>query len=207
MRKDLCELVFIIDKSGSMNGLESDTIGGFNSNIEAHKKLGGDVRVTTALFDNEYELLHDRIDIQAISPMTGEQYQVGGMTALLDAVGETVHKIRKVQKQTAEEFRAEKVIVVIITDGQENSSSEYKQADIQKLIEHQQKKYGWQFLFLGANIDAFSEASNLGIPLDHALNYAADRVGVGFAWASVGASTAMLRKGKKVKMAKLSSST
>ena len=205
MKKDLCELVFILDKSGSMSGLESDTIGGFNANIETHKKVGGDVRVTTALFDNNYELLHDRIDIQAISLITTEQYQVGGMTALLDAIGETIHKIRKVQKQTAEEFRAEKVIFVIITDGQENSSQEYKHADIKKLIEHQQKKYGWEFLFLGANIDAFDEARNLGIPIDHALNYVADRAGVGFAWASVGASTAMLRKGKKVKMTKLSS--
>jgi uncharacterized protein YegL len=191
--------VFILDKSGSMSGLESDTIGGFNANIEIHKKLGGDVRVTTALFDNNYELLHDRIDIQAINPMTDEQYQVGGMTALLDAIGETVHKIRKVQKQTAEEFRAEKVIFVIITDGQENSSKEYKHADIKKLIEHQQKKYGWEFLFLGANIDAFDEARNLGIPLDHALNYVADRAGIGVAWASVGTSTSMLRKGKKVR--------
>ena len=200
MKKDFCELVFILDKSGSMSGLEDDTIGGFNANIESHKKLGGDVRVTTALFDNNYELLHDRIDIQAINPMTADQYQVGGMTALLDAIGETVHKIRKVQKQTTEAFRAEKVIFVIITDGQENSSKEYKYADINKLIEHQQKKYGWEFLFLGANIDAFDEARNLGIPLDHALKFDANHAGVGSAWASIGISTANIRKGKKVKM-------
>ena len=203
MKKEFCELVLILDKSGSMSGLESDTIGGFNANIDSHKKLGGDVRVTTVLFNDQYELLHDRIDIQAINPMTTEQYQVGGTTALLDAVGETIHKIRNVQKQTADEYSASKVIFVIITDGQENASREYKHADIKKLIEHQQNKYGWEFIFLGANIDAFANARTLGIPIDHALNYAADHVGLGFAWAAVGTSTMMLRAGKKVKMKKL----
>jgi uncharacterized protein YegL len=200
MKKDSCELVFILDKSGSMSGLESDTIGGFNSNLKIHRELGGEVRVTTVLFDNEYELLHDRIDIQAIAPMTDKEYQVGGMTALLDAVGMTIHKLRKVQKQTAEDFRAEKVILVIITDGAENSSREYSYNDIRKLIEHQQQKHGWDFIFLGANIDAFEEAGRLGIPLDHASGYVASSVGVSAAYDMSARSTAMLRQGKKIKM-------
>jgi uncharacterized protein YegL len=200
MKKDSCELVFILDKSGSMSGLESDTIGGFNANLKAHKELGGDVRVTTVLFNDQYELLHDRIYIQAVAPMTEKEYQVGGMTALIDAVGETVRKLRKVQKQTAEEFRAEKVIFVIITDGQENSSREYRYADIKKLIEHQQKKYGWEFLFLGANIDAFDEADKLGIVADHAANFVANPAGVGAAWGATAISTVILRQGGNVKM-------
>jgi len=201
MKKDSCELVFILDKSGSMSGLESDAIGGFNANIEAHKKEKGEVRVTTVLFSSEYELLHDRIDIQAIKPMTEAQYQVGGMTALLDAVGETIHKIRNVQNQSPEEFKAEKVIFIIITDGEENSSREYKQADIKKLITHQQEKHGWSFLFLGANIDAFAEAQSLGIHADHALNFASSSAGVAHAYESASLSSMGLRRGKKVKMA------
>jgi uncharacterized protein YegL len=207
MKKDSCELVFILDKSGSMSGLESDTIGGFNANLETHRKLGGEVRVTTVLFDDKYELLHDRIDIQAIAPMTEKEYQIGGGTALLDALGETVHKIRKVQKQTAEEFWAEKVIFVIITDGEENSSRKYKYADIKKLIEHQQRKHGWEFLFLGANIDVFAEADKLGIPLEHSYGYTADSAGLRDAYGVTSFSSAAIRQGKKVKMADYLSGT
>lgn len=206
MKANSCELVFIIDKSGSMNGLETDTIGGFNSNLKSHKDLGGDVRVTTVLFNNEYQLLHDRIEINAIEPMTEKQYQVGGMTALLDAVGETIHKIHNVQKNTAEEFRAEKAIFVIITDGAENSSSEYRQKDIKKMISHQQTKYGWEFIFLGANMDAFDEADKLGISADHAMNFVADSVGVETAWAATACTTALLRRGVKIKMKDIFSS-
>ena len=201
MKKDACELVFIIDKSGSMSGLESDTIGGFNANIEAHKKLEGDVHVTTVLFNDKYKLLHDRIDLKGICPMTTNQYQAGGMTALLDAVGETINKIRNVQKQTSEEFRSDKVIFVIITDGQENSSHEYKYKDIKKLIEHQQQIYGWKFIFLGANIDAFVEAGKLGIPLENASGFVADHAGVGKAWRLSKCSTLGVRQGKKIKIA------
>jgi uncharacterized protein YegL len=207
MKVDSCELVFILDKSGSMSGLERDTIGGFNANLKTHRELGGEVRVTTVLFDDKYELLHDRIDIQGVAPMTEKEYQIGGGTALLDAIGETVHKLRKVQKQTAEEFRAEKVIFVVITDGQENSSREYGYGDIKKLIEHQQKKYGWEFLFLGANLDVTAEAGRLGIPLDHAAGYTATSAGVGEAWELSSATSVMLRKGKKVKMAQVSALT
>ena len=200
MKKDSCELVFILDRSGSMSGLESDTIGGFNANLKTHRDLGGEVRVTTVLFDHEYELLHDRIDIQAIAPMTEKEYQVRGNTALLDAIGETVHKLRNVWKQTAEEHRAEKVIFVIITDGQENASRAYSYEKIKSLIEHQQKKYGWEFLFLGANMDAFAEAGKLGIPVDHAAGYQANSIGIGIAYETAAMSSVMLRQNKKISM-------
>ena len=194
MSTNKSELIFVLDKSGSMNGLESDTIGGFNSTIEAHKKLGSDVRVTTVLFDTNIELLHDRIDIEALSPLTTEQFQVGGMTALLDAIGVAIHKIRNVHKQTAPNHQPEQVIVVIITDGHENSSKEYLRKDIKKLIKHQQDKYGWEFLFLGANIDAVSEADSLGIHRDSSVQYDATAMGVALAWKQVTSYTANRRK-------------
>ena len=206
MKKDSCELVFIVDKSGSMSGLESDTIGGFNANLKARKDLGVEVRITTVLFSNEYELLHDRLDIQAVSPLTEKEYQVGGGTALLDAVGKTIHKIRKVQKQTKEEFRSEKVIFVIITDGDENSSHKYSYENIKMLIEHQREKHGWEFVFLGANVDAFTEARKLGISRDNAAEFAANHIGVGNAWAASTVFTGFLRQGKKVRLEDILSS-
>jgi hypothetical protein len=190
-----------------MSGLESDTVGGFNANLKAHRDFGGEVRVTTALFDHEYELLHDRLDIQAVAPMTEKDYQVRGRTALLDAVGETVNKIRKVQKRQSEEFRAEKIIFVIITDGYENSSREYGYDDIRKLIKHQQTKHGWEFIFLGADVDAFAEAGKLGIPSEHASGFAHDHAGVDVAWGMSIASTVALRRGKNIRMTDFSSST
>ena len=205
MKKDSCELVFIIDKSGSMSGLEGDTLGGFNANLEAHKKLGGQVRVTTALFDTDYHLLHDRLDIEAVAPMTDKEYQVGSSTALLDAVGATIHKIRAVQRHSAEEHRAEKVIFVIITDGQENSSRAYTYSDIKKLIEHQQHKHGWEFIFLGANMDVFSEADKLGISRDFTSAYAATGAGVQDAWKYSSDTSLGLRTGKRIKREDVSS--
>ena len=157
MKKGFTELVFILDRSGSMGGLESDTIGGFNAMLEKQRKLDGECRITTVLFDNRYELLHDRIDIRAVSPMTEREYQVGGSTALLDAMGRTIQKMVNVQKSTAEEYRAENVMFVIITDGEENSSREYSAQKVKAMIE-QEKKYGWEFIFLGANIDAVETA-------------------------------------------------
>ena len=136
------ELVFILDKSGSMAGLESDTIGGFNSMLEKQKKVDGECHITTVLFDNRYELLHDRIDIRAVSPMTEKEYQVGGSTALLDAIGRTIHKLASVQKNTAEEYRSESVIFVIITDGAENTSREYSAAKVKAMIKEEKTKYG-----------------------------------------------------------------
>lgn len=177
MKTNLTELVFILDKSGSMGGLESDTIGGFNSMLRKQKEAEGECRITTVLFDNRYELLHDRIDINAVSEMTDEQYQVGGMTALLDAIGRTIHKIVLVQKNTAEEYRAEKVIFVIITDGAENASKEYTSKKVKKQIEQQKEKYGWEFVFLGANIDAVETAGRFGISADRAIDYVPDGKG------------------------------
>lgn len=177
MKKDLTELVFILDKSGSMSGLESDTIGGFNSLLRQQQEVKGRCHITTVLFDHGLELLHDRIDIRAVSPLTDRDYRVGGTTALLDAVGHTVHKISRAQKHTAEAYRVEKVMVVIITDGQENASRSYSPAQVQQLITHQQQKYGWEFVFLGANIDAAGLAAHFGIGADRALDYLADSQG------------------------------
>lgn len=178
MKKGLTELVFILDKSGSMGGLETDTIGGYNTMLTKQQVLEGDCRITTVLFDNNYELLHDRIDIRAVSPITEKEYAVGGTTALLDAIGRTIHKIGKVQKHTAQDYRAEKVMFVIITDGHENSSREYSVEKVRSLIEDQKAKYGWEFVFLGANIDAAETAEHFGISRDRAQNYHADSQGI-----------------------------
>ena len=178
MKKGLTELVFILDKSGSMSGLETDTIGGYNSMLERQKAIEGECHITTVLFDNNYELLHDRIDIRAVSPITEKEYQVGGSTALLDAIGMTIHKIGNAQKHTTDDYRAEKVMFVIITDGEENSSREYTAEKIKTQIERQKKNYGWEFIFLGANIDAVETAGRFGISADRAQNYHADSEGV-----------------------------
>ena len=177
MKKNLTELVFILDKSGSMSGLEKDTIGGFNSMLDQQRKVDGECVITTILFDNRYELLHDRIDIRAVQPITGKEYFVGGSTALLDAIGKTIHKIGSVQKNTTEEYRAEKVMFVIITDGEENASRHYSSAQIRQMIQHQKERYGWEFIFLGANIDAVETAGRFGIDADRAVDYVPDGEG------------------------------
>lgn len=174
MKKNLTELVFILDKSGSMSGLEKDTIGGYNSLMEKQRKLDGECVITTVLFDNRYELLHDRIDLRAVTPITEKEYFVGGATALLDAVGRTIHKIAAVQEHTAEEYRAEKVMFVIITDGEENASREYSAAQVKELIKRQKERYGWEFVFLGANIDAVETAGRFGIDANRAVDYVPD---------------------------------
>ena len=170
-------LVFICDRSGSMCGLESDTIGGYNSMLKKQKELTGDCRVTTVLFDDQYELLHDRLDIQAVRPMTDKEYYVRGCTALLDAIGKTIQKIAAVQRHSAPEMRAEKVLFVIITDGMENASREYTAAQIKNMVKKEQTKYGWEFIFLGANIDAIETAGGMGIAPERAVNYHADAKG------------------------------
>lgn len=177
MKTNLTELVFILDKSGSMSGLEADTIGGYNAMLAKQKAMNGEVRITTVLFDNRYELLHDRIDIRAVSPITEKEYFVGGSTALLDAIGSTIHKIGNAQKHTSEEYRASKVLFVITTDGMENASREYDYSTIKTMIERQKGKYGWEFIFLGANIDAADVAGRFGIAPDRAQNYHADSEG------------------------------
>jgi uncharacterized protein YegL len=178
MKKGLTELVFILDRSGSMAGLEKDTIGGYNAMLEKQQAVGGECHITTVLFSNGYELLHDRIDIRAVSPLTEREYAVGGSTALLDAVGTTIHKIGNAQMHTAEAYRAEKVMFVIITDGEENSSREYSADRIREQIRRQREKYGWEFVFLGANMDAVETAAGFGIPRDRAENFHADQKGV-----------------------------
>lgn len=178
MNKDRTELVFILDKSGSMSGLESDTIGGFNGLLRQQQEEPGDCRITTALFDTRCQLLHDRIDIGAVSALTDQDYRTGGGTALLDAVGLIIDKIGSAQQHTATQYRAQKVLVVIVTDGMENASRRYSLAQVRHMIERQQSKYGWEFLFLGANIDAVEVADGIGIRPDRAQNFHADSQGV-----------------------------
>ena len=177
MKKNLTEIVFILDRSGSMAGLEDDTIGGFNAMIQKQKGEDGEAYVSTVLFDNHTEVIHDRVGIQQIQPMTRKDYYVRGCTALLDAVGKSIHHIGNVHKYAREEDRPEKTIFVITTDGMENASREYTYDQVKKMIQHEQEKYGWEFLFLGANIDAAKEAARFGITEDRAANYHADRQG------------------------------
>lgn len=188
------ELVFILDKSGSMHGLEQDTIGGFNSMLQKQKELDGECRITTVLFDNRYELLHDRIDIRAVSPMTEKEYQVGGTTALLDAIGRTVQKLVSVQKNTAKEYRADRVLFVIITDGQENASQEYSSDKVKGLIQLEKEKYGWEFVFLGANIDAVETAGRFGISRDRAVDYVPDGAGTALNFQMMSETVAAFRE-------------
>ena len=194
MKKNLTELVFILDKSGSMHGLESDTMGGFNSMLEKQKKLDDDCVITTVLFDSGYELLHDRIDIRAVSPMTEQDYSVGGCTALLDAVGATIKKIVNVQKSKSADYRAEKVIFVIITDGLENASRRFSYEQVKKMIETEKSEYGWEFIFLGANIDAAETAEKFGIGKDRAADYVADGKGTRLNFKMMSDTVSMFRK-------------
>ncbi|MBB5181202.1 uncharacterized protein YegL [Planomicrobium koreense] len=177
MNNEMTELVFILDKSGSMAGLESDTVGGFNALIAKQKKESGDARVTTVLFNHGYELLHDRIPLNGVRPITEKEYEVSGTTALLDAVGATIQKIRNVQKSTTEQERAAKVIFVITTDGMENASCEYTHEKIKALIARQKEEFMWEFIFLGANIDAAAAAEKFGIGKEFAADYHADAEG------------------------------
>ncbi len=177
MEKNLTELVFILDKSGSMAGLERDTIGGFNSMLEKQRSADGGCCITTVLFNNRYELLHDRIDIQAVSALTDKEYQAGGSTALLDAIGCTIAKLIAVQRSKTEAYRAKRVMFVIITDGEENASREYSVQKVKSMIEYEQSKYGWEFIFLGANIDAVETAGRFGIRADRAADYVPDGIG------------------------------
>ena len=193
MKKGLTELVFILDKSGSMGGLEADTIGGYNSMLKKQQAIEGECHITTVLFDNNYELLHDRIDIKAVSAMTEKEYQVGGTTALLDAIGVTIHKIGNAQKHTADSYRAEKVLFVIITDGEENSSREYTAEKVKMQIERQKEQYGWEFIFLGANIDAVQTAGRFGIAADRAIDYVPDSVGTSLNFSVMAEAVASFR--------------
>lgn len=185
MKKRLTELVFILDRSGSMSGLEGDTIGGFNSMIKNQVKTEGEANVTTVLFDDRIEILHDREAIENVKDIDQSQYYVRGCTALLDAVGTTICKVKNVQKKLVEKLKADKVIFVITTDGYENSSKEYSYSSLKHLIERQKEKYEWEFVFLGANMDAVAEAEKFGISADRSATYINDKEGVAMSYNSV----------------------
>ena len=193
MKKNLTEIVFILDRSGSMAGLEGDTIGGFNAMIEKQKKEPGEAVISTVLFDNDCEVLHDRIAIENIPAMTDRDYYVRGCTALLDAVGGAIHHIGNVHKYAREEDRPEKTLFVITTDGMENASRKYSYDRVKMMIQRQQEKYGWKFIFLGANIDAAKEAARFGISEDRAANYHADSAGTAVIYDAVSAAVTNVR--------------
>lgn len=171
------ELVFILDRSGSMSGLESDTIGGYNSMLKKQKAEKGLANVTTILFDDEYTVVHDRVSIEQIKPLSEKEYFVRGTTALLDAVGVTINNLIHNIKNSKKVDKADKVMFVIITDGMENSSKDYTYEKIKSLIDKQKERYAWEFVFLGANIDAIKTAASFGISQDRAVSYRSDSIG------------------------------
>ena len=177
MKKNLTEIAFILDRSGSMAGLEGDTIGGFNAMIEKQKREDGEAIISTVLFDSESVVIHDRLSLDRVPKLTEKEYYVRGCTALLDAVGSAIHHIGNVHKYAREEDRPEKTLFVITTDGLENASRRYNYAKVKQMIERQKERCGWEFLFLGANIDAAAEAARFGIAADRAANYHADSKG------------------------------
>ena len=181
----LTELVFVLDRSGSMSGLEEDSIGGFNSLIEKQKREPGKCLVTTVLFDSRSRTLHDRVDLQELRPMTRQDYCVGGCTALLDALGSSIHHIAGIHRYARPEDVPAHTTFVIMTDGLENASHLYSSKEVKRMIRHEQEKYGWEFLFLGANIDAVETAGRMGIRTEHAVNYNADREGTRVAYDAV----------------------
>ena len=194
----MTELVFILDRSGSMAGLERDTIGGFNAMIEKQKREEGQTVVSTVLFESETQVIHDRLPLERIPPMTEEDYTVGGTTALLDAVGKAIHHIGNVHKYARVEDRPDRTLFVITTDGYENSSRQYDYTRVRQMIEWQKEKYGWEFLFLGANIDAAKEAGRLGIAAERAANYHADPTGTTLSFEAVAEAVTAVRKGHAI---------
>jgi len=198
MKSNKCELVFILDRSGSMGGLQSDTIGGFNSMLKKQQKEQGNATVTTVLFDDKYEVLHDRIALDNINPITEHEYYVRGTTALLDAIGKTINKIHNVHKHIKSDAKANKVLFVIITDGLENASKEYSHAKIKSMVCDAKENHSWEFIFLGANIDAISTAQDYGISPKNAANYHADAKGTEVSYAAVANAIIQLRAKSKI---------
>ena len=194
MKNNITELVFILDRSGSMAGLESDTIGGFNAMIEKQKKEDGECYISTVLFDNVSEVLHDRVKLSDLKPMTDKEYTVRGCTALIDALGGAIHHIGNIHKYARPEDVPEHTMFIITTDGMENASQRYSSDEVKKMIEHQKEKYGWEFLFIGANIDAVETARRYGINEDRAVNYNADAKGTGILYESVACAVSNVRK-------------
>lgn len=193
MKKGLTELVFILDRSGSMRGLECDTIGGFNGMLDRQRQQEGEANITTVLFDDQYEKIHDRISLDYVKDLTRKEYYVRGCTALLDAIGRTIHEIALIQKHLPEPEKAEKVIFVITTDGLENASRMYHRDQIKKMVEHEKTKYGWEFLFLGANMDAVEEAGSFGISADRSVTFQNDSEGIAVNYRAVGEALCQMR--------------
>ena len=193
MKKNLTEIVFILDRSGSMAGLEADTIGGFNAMIEKQRREPGEAYISTVLFDTRCDVIHDRVNLDKIQPLTNKEYYVRGCTALLDAVGGAIHHIGNIHKYAREEDRPEKTIFVITTDGMENASRRYTYDKVKAMIQKEKEKYGWEFLFLGANIDAAHEAARFGITEEYAADYHADSVGTGVLYDTVSEAICQVR--------------
>lgn len=194
MKNNLTEIVFILDRSGSMGGLETDTIGGFNAMLERQKKAEGEALLSTLLFSNETEVLHDRADIRQVEPLSLQDYRVGGSTALLDAIGGAIRHIGNLHRETRPEERPAHTLFVITTDGQENASRRYGYGELKRLIERQKERYGWEFLFLGANMDAVAAASRFGIDADRAVRYHCDSAGIALNYEAVGEAILTLRE-------------
>ena len=199
MRKGLTEVVFILDRSGSMRGLEADTIGGFNSMIEKQRKEEGEAYISTVLFDDRSEVLYDRVAVGNVEPMNDTQYYVRGCTALLDALGGAIHHIANVHKYAREEDRPEKTLFIITTDGMENASRIYTYDRVKKMVEEEKEKHGWEFLFLGANIDAIEVAGRFGISSDRAVNYECDSEGTALNFEVLSATVSAVRRSKSRK--------
>ena len=193
MKKNLTEIVFILDRSGSMSGLEADTIGGFNAMIQKQRAEEGEALISTVLFDHEREVIHDRVDVRKVPDMTRKDYYVRGTTALLDAVGSAIGHIGNVHKYAREEDRPEKTLFVITTDGMENASRKYSYDRVKAMIQRQKEKYGWEFIFLGANIDAAREAARFGIDRDCAVDYNADSQGTAVLYEAVSEAVCNVR--------------
>lgn len=200
MKKGLTELVMILDRSGSMSGLEADTIGGFNSMIERQKKEDGEVYVSAVLFDDQIDVIYDRVDISKIEPMTDRQYYVRGCTALLDAVGGAIHHIGNIHKYAREEDVPEKTIFVITTDGMENASRRYTYDKVRRAIERQKERYHWEFIFLGANIDAAAEAARFGIDASRAARFENDSAGTALNYSVVSETVSRMRMCDTIQM-------
>ena len=186
------EIIFVIDASGSMSHLVGDTIGGFNGFIESQKALEGKATLTTVLFDSSWRVLHDGIDLQEVKPMTASDYMTGGMTAMLDAIGETINRVQERHDELGAE-KPDSVLFVITTDGEENSSRNFKKSQIEKMIKHQTRGHGWNFMFLGANMDAVKEAESIGISRGWSTNYAYDSKGIGDTWTTMSCTTSAVR--------------
>ena len=196
MKKNLTEMVFILDRSGSMAGLEADTIGGFNAMIERQKAEPGEALVSTVLFSSQSHVLHDRVDIRKVEPMTGAQYRVGGSTALIDAIGCAIHHIGLVHKYAREEDRPEHTVFVITTDGMENASHLYSADEVRAMVRKEQEVYGWEFLFLGANIDAVQTAARFGIGEERSVNFVNDSEGQALNYGTISDAVASVRQSR-----------